>query len=275
MIQRFFLSEKNILWAIVANAIVIFLLYFPQIEQGRPGLYWFLDLLDHLFVVFFIVEAAVKIAHLKLRKYFEDGWNIFDFLIAVASVPSLLHYLGFPLIPNTSLLKILRLLRLTRIVRFIRFVPHMDMLVSGLKRAMKASVFLFAALLLANFILALFTCHFFGNLVPEYFGDPLVSSYHIFQMFTVEGWNEIPKEIALAVEAQGHPYGDWIIGFARFYSVVVVLTGGILGMSLANAVFVDEMTIDNNQDLEVKIDKLQDQIAELKTLLENTKSNQQ
>ena len=88
-------------------------------------------------------------------------------------------------------------------------------------------------------------------------------------MFTIEGWNEIPSEIALAVERQGSPYGSWIIGFARLYSAIIVLVGGILGMSLANAVFVDEMTIDNNQDLERKIDDLQQQIAELKSLLEN------
>ncbi|MEO1410987.1 MAG: ion transporter [Bacteroidota bacterium] len=269
MIRRLFLSEKKILWAIVANAVVIFLLYFPQLKQGSPTFFSFLDFVDHVFVVFFIVEALVKIAHYRAQRYFSDGWNIFDFVIAVASIPSLLHYLGFPLLPNTSLLKILRLLRLARIIRFMRFVPHMDMLVSGLKRAIKASVFLFLALLIANFILALFTCHFFGQLVPEYFGDPLVSSYHIFQMFTIEGWNEIPSEIALAVERQGSPYGSWIIGFARLYSAIIVLVGGILGMSLANAVFVDEMTIDNNQDLERKIDDLQQQIAELKSLLEN------
>ena len=38
-------------------------------------------------------------------------------------------------------------------------------------------------------------------------------------------------------------------------------------MSLANAVFVDEMTSDNNADLEVKIDNLEAQIQELKALL--------
>ena len=48
----------------------------------------------------------------------------------------------------------------------------------------------------------------------------------------------------------------------------MVLIGGIFGMSLANAVFVDEMTMDNNQTLEAKIDKLQEEIAELKQLLE-------
>ena len=38
-------------------------------------------------------------------------------------------------------------------------------------------------------------------------------------------------------------------------------------MSLANAVFVDEMTMDNNDELEKKIDQLQVQIGELKEML--------
>ena len=57
------------------------------------------------------------------------------------------------------------------------------------------------------------------------------------------------------------------IGVSRFYFIIVVLLGGIFGMSLANAVFVDEMTSDNNSDVEDKIDNLEKQIAELKSLL--------
>ncbi|MEO0626289.1 MAG: hypothetical protein AAFY91_04830 [Bacteroidota bacterium] len=57
------------------------------------------------------------------------------------------------------------------------------------------------------------------------------------------------------------------IGFTRFYFALLVLLGGIFGLSLANAVFVDEMTMDNNLELERKIDTLQSQIGELKEML--------
>ncbi len=49
--------------------------------------------------------------------------------------------------------------------------------------------------------------------------------------------------------------------------VFVVLLGGIFGMSLANAVFVDEMTMDNNEVLEDKIDDLTTELKELKDLI--------
>ena len=137
----------------------------------------------------------------------------------------------------------------------------MAQLMSGLGRALKASVFVLAAVFFLNFLLAIFTCHFFGDIAPEYFGDPLISAYSIFQLFTLEGWNEIPADIT---EHLSLPIMVWA---TRFYFGFVVLVGGIFGMSLANAVFVDEMTIDNNQALEHKIDQLQEQIADLKRLI--------
>lgn len=264
MIKRFFLSERNMMAAILVNAVIIFMLYFPSWRHNAT-----LELVDHLFIVFFIVEAIVKMYTLKPKRYFADGWNRFDLVIVLGSLPSLL--VQFVPVPDTSLLIILRLFRLIRLIRFIRFVPHLSKVISGLGRALQASVFVLMALLFLNLLLAIFTCHFYADIAPEYFGDPLIASYSIFQMFTVEGWNEIPAHIAGHLSAQGPAAGIFntsvLIGMTRFYFVLVVLLGGVFGMSLANAVFVDEMTMDNNEALEHKIDSLQVEIRELKALL--------
>jgi len=239
---------------ILLNAVVVFLLYFPAYRHNIT-----LEIIDNIFLLYFIIEAIIKLYQLKPRQYFAVGWNRFDFAIVVGSLPSLLVYF-FP-IPNTSLLIILRLFRLIRLIRFIRFVPDLNKIMAGLGRALKASLFVLLALFVLNFLLAIFTCHFYASIAPEYFGDPLISAYSIFQMFTVEGWNEIAGAI---VEKTENPY---LIGITRFYFVIIVLLGGVFGMSLANAVFVDEMTLDNNQSLEEKVDALQKEIAELKEML--------
>ena len=157
MVKQFFLNEKYMLYAIILNAIVIFLLYFPQIEQGYPHLFESFDLIDHLFVIVFIIEAAVKLSTYGPKKYFKDYWNLFDFIIVIASLPSLCHYFGMAIIPNTSFLKILRLFRLVRIARFMKFVPHMPQILEGLGRAIRSSVFVIIASLFLNFILALYS----------------------------------------------------------------------------------------------------------------------
>ena len=136
------------------------------------------------------------------------------------------------------------------------------MILSGLGRALRASVFVLIVLLFLDLILAILTCHFYQAIAPEYFGNPLISAYTVFQLFTVEGWNEVADVIA------NNTTGEYAIGFSRLFFVLIVLIGGIFGMSLANAVFVDEMTMDNNKDLEAKIDKLQSEIAHIRELLE-------
>ena len=249
---------------IALNAIIICMLYFPEIHSDEnPNT--FLVNLDHFFVFIFLVEAIVKLAVYKPKNYFKDNWNIFDFIIVVVSMPSLLTFIPFFALHDYAILTVLRLFRMIRLIRFLKFIPRISMIMAGLGRALKASVFVIIVLVFLNFMLALFTCHFYGEIAPEYFGDPAISAYTIFQLFTVEGWNEIPNEVL--ADSQN----SFLAGFTRFYFVIVVLVGGIFGMSLANAVFVDEMTMDNNQDLEKKIDTLEQKIDELKSLLRKEK----
>ncbi|MFK7932008.1 MAG: ion transporter [Saprospiraceae bacterium] len=254
--KNFFLSEKVMLTAIVLNSILIFLLYFPDLKENASLIF-----LDHFFIIFFIVEAIVKIKALGWKNYSSSKWNIFDFSIVIASLPSLL--IGWVELPDTSVLLLLRLFRLIRLVRFIEFIPHLAQIMQGLGRALKASVLVLMMLFFLNFVLAILTCHFYGEIAPEFFRNPLVASFSIFQFFTVEGWNEIPATIAERSDNSVY------IGFMRLYFVIVVLVGGIFGMSLANAIFVDEMTMDNNDDLEVKIDHLQRQLDEVLAELRN------
>lgn len=250
MFKRIFLEERKVLIAIVLNTIVIFTMYFPAFKDDIV-----LEWIDHIFILFFTIEAIIKIREYGRKNYFESYWNIFDFILVVGSLPSLLM-LFFPL-PDTSLVMILRIFRLVRIMRFIRFVPDVKKVITGLGRALKASIFVFLALLILDLLLAVITCHFYGEVIPEHFGNPLLSAYTIFQMFTIEGWNEIPQLVGQRMD------NSFLMGVTRFYFAFVVLIGGILGMSLANAVFVDEMTMDNNVELEKKIDILETKIDQL------------
>lgn len=258
---RFFLNERNMMAAITLNALIIFVMYFPAFRNDLT-----IERIDQAFIGFFILEALVKMNHWSVKGYFERGWNRFDFTIIVLSLPSLLTYLIE--IPDTSLIIILRLFRVVRLIRFVRFIPNLTKILDGLGRALKASVFVLMALFFLNFLLAIVTCHFFADIAPQLFGDPLISAFTIFQLFTIEGWNDIPAEVIKVL-----PNERWLIWITRFYFGTIVLIGGIFGMSLANAVFVDEMTIDNNLELERKIDGLQTQIRELKQMIQEQRRN--
>lgn len=261
MFKEFFLRERNMLIAVVLNAVLIYAMYFPFIRNGEH--YLLLEYIDIIFLLIFLVEALVKINVLGWSKYISDSWNRFDFFIVLFSLPTI--FVPFIDVPNTGVIVILRLFRLVRIARLLRFVPNMNHVLKGLARAIKASIFVLVALVFLILIFAVITCHFYGEMLPNRFGDPLISIYSIFQLFTLEGWYEIPEAIA---QQGGNPL---MVGATRFYFGVIVLLGGVFGMSLANAVFVDEMTMDNTSQLEAKIDRLEDQLGELKEMLRERK----
>jgi voltage-gated sodium channel len=136
-----------------------------------------------------------------------------------------------------------------------RFIPNIQQILAGIQRAFRASAFILAALLIYNILLAILSTYLFHAEAPYLFGDPFRSLYTIFQMFTLEGWNEIPRAIELNAEPN-----SWKVPFSRFFFLLVVLSGGIFGFSIVNAIFVDEMIMDNNSKLEAKVDRLEKKI---------------
>jgi len=152
-------------------------------------------------------------------------------------------------------------------MKLLKFIPNSEMLIQGLKRALKASIGVIMSLFILNLIFALGATILFGHIngAEPYFGDPLNSMYTMFKIFTVEGWYEIPDQLIENIPEKT----NWMIFLIRSYFIVSVGTGGLLGLSLANAIFVDEMTLDNNMKLEELIGELTEEIKELKSQIQS------
>lgn len=250
------ISERMVMTIILVNTIAMTAAGFY--DQGTPERRIF-DAIDYACVIYFIIEVALKVRRVGWSAYRKDGWNRFDFIITLLCVPVLLepftHQSHLPLwIP------VFRAGRLFRLFRVLRFIPDAAGLASGIIRSLKASVGVFLGLALVNLLFALTANFIFGDVVPEHFGDPAKSLYTIFQIFTLEGWNEYPTLIA----ARAGP--DMALG-AKIFFTLAVLVGGLLGLSLANAVFLDEMTLDNTRVVEEKVDRLALEIEALRDLL--------
>lgn len=245
-ITDFFTADRPVLAAIALNAVVLFLLAFDELAFDP-----ILEALDYTFTTYFVLEAAMKIRVAGLRGYFRERWNRFDFAVVVLSLPS--YVVLFLDLPDLSFLLLLRLARVMKFFRFIRFVPNMPELVAGARRAIQASAFVVLAFFIFNFVVALVSCHLFHNEAPDHFGNPVVSFYSIFKVFTVEGWYEIPDAITENSSAT-------FAFFTRAYFMVIVVSGGIFGLSLVNAIFVDEMLRNENDLLERRLDELHEKI---------------
>jgi voltage-gated sodium channel len=244
-IKKFFLNERIILLAIIINSIVIFLHAFDQSKKINI----FLDVLDHLITLFFIVEVLININEFGWKTYIQNGWNKFDFIIVVASAPSL-YFMFFNMNElGIEAILVLRLFRIFKFFRFLRFVPGIEHLLSGIQRAIKSSLLVIMSFFIFIVVLSIIGCVLFKHIEPAYFGNPIISMYSMFKVFTVEGWYEVPDSIAEHVS----PTSAF---FVRLFFSLILIAGGILGLSLVNSIFVDSMISGSNDDLDVRIKEL-------------------
>lgn len=257
ILYKVFFNDQIIMFAIIINIVILFLLSFDEVKQYVEVL----EYLDSILTIFFFVEMIVKIRFFGWKDYISKGWNKLDFVIVLLTMPSLI-FLFFG-IKDWSFLLVLRAARVSKFFRFLKFIPNLQEILSGVGRAIKASVFVIIAFFLYNIIVSLFTCYLFKELSHEHFGNAFISFYSIFKMFTLEGWYEIPEEVAKASHGS-----TGIIFFIRFYFLLIVITGGVFGISIVNAIFVDEMISDNNNELEERITKLENKISRLIDILE-------
>lgn len=245
---RFFTDDLIVAIVIVLNAIVLFLLSFDEL---RAYAFW-LELVDVFFLIYFILEALTKIRIEGWRSYIRQGWNRFDFIIVLFGIPSilLLFYSHTP-DRNLAFVFVFRVIRAARFIKFFRFIPNLPELIAGIRRAFKASIFVFIAFLIYGFIISLISCRLFKEYAPDQFGNPVRSFYSTFKVFTIEGWYEVPERIIRYAQMDGMS-----AFMTKFYFILIVITGGLFGLSIVNAIFVEEMVRDNNEELENRVKEM-------------------
>lgn len=236
------------LYAIVLNTAVMFLGGF------WPDSVW-PEICDALFTIVFLFEAIAKISGYGWSAYWKKGWNKFDFVILLIALPSLASiFVDYTMATNAILA--LRSLRLFKSFKLLRFIPNIQKLLKGLKLACRASFLVLLAFIIFLVIFSILSSTIFGRVAPDYFSNPAISLYSIFRLFSIEGWYELPDAIA----ADSSPL--WGI-FARCYFSILMFSGGIIGMSLVNSIFVDAMAEDNNDEVLEKLNKIEEQLKKL------------
>jgi voltage-gated sodium channel len=257
--KKLFLNEHYILCLIVINAIIIFIQEFEATVS-------LLDYLEPIFTLLFVSEMAFKINDKGFRKYISNGWNRFDFILVIISIPSLAVIFTDNISFQLNIFLTLRALRIFKFFRLIRFLPNISSLMISVQRAIKASYLVIAGFFLLVFIFSVITCSIYKNIAPEYFSNPFNSFYSIFRLFSVEGWYEIPDLIAVRTSPM-------VAFFSKLYFVVLLLCGGILGLSLVNSIFVDAMLSDNNDELKEEVSELSKRIETLSKKIEELNEN--
>ncbi|ELD1800110.1 ion transporter [Vibrio fluvialis] len=203
----------------------------------------------------FLIDLLIKIKLLG-RGFFRKPLNIFDSIVVFISF-------AFHLVmENSNTITVLRVVRLLRLFKLLSFVPNVEHIIKGIGRALRASRGVFLMLSILVIFFSILGYLLFKNSIPSHFSDPILSSYTVFSLFTVEGWNEIPSLVS------PNSIEHYLI---RAYVITVIVCGSFFALSLANAIFIDEMVMDNNDDVEVKIRELTSLVEKQSNQLEDLK----
>ena len=246
--KKILLNEKLLLAIVILNVVVIFIQ-----ECGVDHMA--LSLVDIVCTLIFVAEMVVKHREYGVKGYWRDRWNALDGIVTILSIPALLAYL-IPEIASINAIIIFRALRVFKLFRTARRFPNLTEIWSGFKLALRQSAGFLLGYFIVIVVIAMFNSALFGKVAPEYFDTPLDAIYSVFQLFTTEGWYEIPN----AVVGDLSPVWTHII---RFYFCLLLIGGGIIGMSLINSIFVDALAADNNDDVKAKLDILEQKIDRL------------
>jgi len=259
-LKHFFLNEYRILFLILINALLIFIQEFNV--NGS-----ILDYIEPVFTILFLVEMLVKVKTYGFSKYIRNGWNRLDFILVVIAIPSLAVVFYNDSAVQLNIFLTLRAFRVFKFFRLVRFFPNVTQLMSSIQRALKASYIIVVGFFLLVFIVSLVTCSLYKSIAPEYFKNPLDSFYSIFRLFSVEGWYEIPDLIASRTSVP-------IAFMSKLYFIILLLGGGIIGLSLVNSIFVDAMVSDNNDALQEEVSLLSKKIGILTQKIEQLNKNE-
>lgn len=260
--KKLFYNDRLIYTLIIVN---VFVIYLHSFETLSPY-YFIFDLIDVVFTLFFCIEIGVKIItsnnkH-KFKSYLQNPWNRIDFFSVILAVPSI----GVLFISDLEIFAgfaALRSLRIFKLLRVIEYIPEGKRISSQLFKALKSISFIIFAFFIYTTIVSLISLTLFKHVAPMFFQNAFESFFTIFKVFSGEGFSGIIDEIEKNSTVL-------FTSFSKFYFVAIVFSGSILGLSLINSIFMDQM----NQASEKSDKEEAAQLKEIKKELEDLKRKQ-
>ena len=210
---------------------------------------------DYFVTMLFVIEITYKIFIYK-KPFFKGDWNLFDFIVTLGSfIAMVVHLLDLNLGALDNVV-VLRTLRLFRFFKIIHIIPNVDKIARDFKNAIRvtSSILIFGFVIIL--VIGIILCTMYKEVDPTNFGDPLVSIYSVFRIFSVEGWYEIPDGIASNTSYLNATF------IRILFSLLVLFGTFVFGFVISS--ISDELAADNNDELIQKTDELKDEIKILK-----------
>ncbi|HED34648.1 MAG TPA: ion transporter [Gammaproteobacteria bacterium] len=219
--------EKSIIGLILLNAIILGLETDAMILASYGE--W-LELIQNIILLAFIIEAILKISAVapRLKLYFANGWNLFDFSVIVLS-----------LVPATGeLAMIARLARLLRVLRLTSTMPELRLIVTTLMRSIPSMGHIMLLMSIIFYVYAIAGYHLFHAHDPQHWGSLGIAILSLFRVVTLEDWTDL---MYTALEQY-----EW----AWIYFISFIFVGTFVIINLFIAVVINNLEKSKAEDLE-------------------------
>lgn len=174
--------------------------------------------LDWAITLFFVIEISIRmLAADNLKSFFKDGWNVFDFIIVVASV--------IPIAGNDSAL-LGRLLRVFRVLRLVAIIPELRVLLNAFMKAIPRMGYVSLLMFIIFYIYAAMGAIFFSAINPTLWGNITIAMLTLFRVATFEDWTDVMYETM-----EVHPL-SWIYYLSFIFIVAFVFLNMMIGIVL-------------------------------------------
>jgi voltage-gated sodium channel len=208
------LFETFVIAVILVSAMVIG----ASTYDVPPAVLGVFDVLDVAVTLFFLAEIVVRmLADGSLRRFFSQGWNVFDFVIVAAS-----------LIPvdESEMALLGRLLRVFRVLRLVSIIPELRVLLNAFVSAVPRLGYVALLMFIIFYIYAAAGSLFFGHINETLWGNITIAMLTLFRVATFEDWTDVMYE-TMAV----HPW-SWAYYLTFIFIVAFIFLNMMIGIVL-------------------------------------------
>ena len=204
--------ETIVIFIIVLSALVIGAKTYP-IDSTVLEIFLVLDM---LITVFFLIEIIIRmIAEKTFKNFFSKGWNVFDFVIVVASLVP---------IQDSEAALLGRLLRIFRVLRLVSIIPELRILLGAFIQAIPRMGYVSLLMFIIFYIYAAVGSMFFSTINPDLWENITIAMLTLFRVATFEDWTDVMYETMAE-----YPF-SWIYYLSFIFVVAFVFLNMMIGI---------------------------------------------
>jgi len=249
------LFETFVIFVIVFSALLIGAKTYAIPENAQTFLY----LLDWGVTLFFLAEIIVRmIAEGSLRAFFRKGWNVFDFVIVVASLVP---------VEDSEAALLGRLLRVFRVLRLVSIIPELRILLNAFLQAIPRMGYVSLLMFVIFYIYAAIGSMFFHHINDDLWSNITISMLTLFRVATFEDWTDVMYETMTV-----YPL-SWAYYLSFIFIVAFVFLNMMIGIVLETLQREhEEFDRSQGEGMAVEVDSIEQRTREMDQRLQRIES---